>query len=456
MENEHSSGGVLPLALLLIAAMLSPGELPAQTAGGNDFYNFSVVDVSGTEMRVTVEYTYTADQPLDKMTLLVCALQSDEQQVPGTACTHVAIGARSGRETIDVSAFGLLGDGVGRTSTMVEVCLYAWFERIVNGKRGEEVYCERFPWTKEWMADLGGSGSDSTAERPEILAFTATPSTVPLGGAVTLRWETSNAERTSILPLKSGSALDEALAELATLEPRLVEIAKLRLGLGLSVDETAETLGLGPHTVEHDWQRALAFLQTELGSVNEGTAADDWEAGGLVHGTDNTVPDSGDLEVRPEVTTFYTLRARNGAVEGEEVSKTVGVNISEAPAAPAEPEPPPPPTTCSISGRVIGRLRVTLEDPQGIFTGREGHTTFELEEMGLFAEDFSELLIRTPLRVVVPERGRYEFSGVPVGTYGLAPLGGAWRYSPRRKTVTCTPGDRLRVDFDVMGIQLES
>lgn len=47
-------------------------------------------------------------------------------------------------------------------------------------------------------------------------------------------------------------------------EPRLVEIVELRFFAGLSVDETAEALGLGPRTVDRSWQRARAFLHREL------------------------------------------------------------------------------------------------------------------------------------------------------------------------------------------------
>jgi RNA polymerase sigma factor (TIGR02999 family) len=73
-------------------------------------------------------------------------------------------------------------------------------------------------------------------------------------------------------------ALEDALNELGALEARLVQIVELRFFAGLSVDETAEALGLAPRTVDRDWRRARAFLHHELRSAgarrrNEPTSA---------------------------------------------------------------------------------------------------------------------------------------------------------------------------------------
>ncbi len=55
-------------------------------------------------------------------------------------------------------------------------------------------------------------------------------------------------------------ALDEGLERLEQLDPRLVRTVELRFFGGLSVDETADALGISPRTVKRDWQRARAFL----------------------------------------------------------------------------------------------------------------------------------------------------------------------------------------------------
>ena len=55
-------------------------------------------------------------------------------------------------------------------------------------------------------------------------------------------------------------ALDEGLERLEQLDPRLVRTVELRFFGGLSVEETADALGVSPRTVKRDWQRARAFL----------------------------------------------------------------------------------------------------------------------------------------------------------------------------------------------------
>jgi RNA polymerase sigma-70 factor (ECF subfamily) len=55
-------------------------------------------------------------------------------------------------------------------------------------------------------------------------------------------------------------ALDDALGELERLDERLARTVELRFFGGLSVEETAEALGISPRTVKRDWRRARAFL----------------------------------------------------------------------------------------------------------------------------------------------------------------------------------------------------
>jgi RNA polymerase sigma-70 factor, ECF subfamily len=59
-------------------------------------------------------------------------------------------------------------------------------------------------------------------------------------------------------------ALDEAMNELAALDPRRSRVVELRYFGGLSVEETAEVLNISPETVMRDWKRAKAWLYTEL------------------------------------------------------------------------------------------------------------------------------------------------------------------------------------------------
>ena len=58
--------------------------------------------------------------------------------------------------------------------------------------------------------------------------------------------------------------LDEALTRLAELEPRLSEVVECRFFGGLSIDETADALGISVATVKRDWALARSWLYREL------------------------------------------------------------------------------------------------------------------------------------------------------------------------------------------------
>jgi RNA polymerase sigma factor (TIGR02999 family) len=59
-------------------------------------------------------------------------------------------------------------------------------------------------------------------------------------------------------------ALDDALSNLAELDPRKSQIIELRFFGGLSIEETAEVLGVSPGTVMRDWTLARAWLRREV------------------------------------------------------------------------------------------------------------------------------------------------------------------------------------------------
>jgi len=59
-------------------------------------------------------------------------------------------------------------------------------------------------------------------------------------------------------------ALDDALKELASFDPRKEKVVELRYFGGLSVDETATALGVSPETVMRDWKMARLWLSREL------------------------------------------------------------------------------------------------------------------------------------------------------------------------------------------------
>lgn len=64
-------------------------------------------------------------------------------------------------------------------------------------------------------------------------------------------------------------ALDEALKKLAEIDPQQSKIVELRYFTGLSIEETAEALGISSATVKREWRMAKAWLYQEL-SKKEG------------------------------------------------------------------------------------------------------------------------------------------------------------------------------------------
>jgi RNA polymerase sigma-70 factor, ECF subfamily len=59
-------------------------------------------------------------------------------------------------------------------------------------------------------------------------------------------------------------ALDETLTALSALDPQLERIVELRFFGGLSVEESAETLGVSAATVKRGWSLAKAWLKREM------------------------------------------------------------------------------------------------------------------------------------------------------------------------------------------------
>lgn len=59
-------------------------------------------------------------------------------------------------------------------------------------------------------------------------------------------------------------ALDEALARLAEVDPEQARIIELRFFAGLSIEESAQAMGISPATVKRGWSMARAWLKREM------------------------------------------------------------------------------------------------------------------------------------------------------------------------------------------------
>jgi RNA polymerase sigma-70 factor (ECF subfamily) len=63
-------------------------------------------------------------------------------------------------------------------------------------------------------------------------------------------------------------ALDDALNDLAGLDPRQSEIVELRFFGGLSIEDTSQVMGISPGTVKREWGTARTWLYAELHPEN--------------------------------------------------------------------------------------------------------------------------------------------------------------------------------------------
>ena len=67
-------------------------------------------------------------------------------------------------------------------------------------------------------------------------------------------------------PCAEWLALDQALERLSSVSVRQVRIIECRFYQGMTVEETAEALGLSPATIKREWAIARAWLSHELRS----------------------------------------------------------------------------------------------------------------------------------------------------------------------------------------------
>ena len=63
------------------------------------------------------------------------------------------------------------------------------------------------------------------------------------------------------------TALDEALNELAVLDPQQAQIVELRFFGGLTIEEVSEVLEISPATTKREWDSAKLWLRRQLGGT---------------------------------------------------------------------------------------------------------------------------------------------------------------------------------------------
>lgn len=85
-------------------------------------------------------------------------------------------------------------------------------------------------------------------------------------GGEPYRLSISTADRIGRKPDLDLVELDDALTRLAALNPQHGKTVELRFFGGLTIEETAEAMGLSHATVERDWSFARAWLRREMNS----------------------------------------------------------------------------------------------------------------------------------------------------------------------------------------------
>ena len=78
------------------------------------------------------------------------------------------------------------------------------------------------------------------------------------------RHDLGGVEPAAAAPADDLLALDEALEKLARLDPAKANLVKLRYFAGLTVEQTAEALGISPATAHRHWNYARAWLHQEI------------------------------------------------------------------------------------------------------------------------------------------------------------------------------------------------
>jgi RNA polymerase sigma factor (TIGR02999 family) len=115
----------------------------------------------------------------------------------------------------------------------------------------------------DWQNRAHFFGVAAQAMRRILVDHARSRSYLKRGGAVK---QVSLDEAATLAEDRAGEliALDEALKELAKMDPRKSSVVELRYFGGLSLEETAEALAISIPTVTRDWNTAKAWLLREM------------------------------------------------------------------------------------------------------------------------------------------------------------------------------------------------
>ena len=128
----------------------------------------------------------------------------------------------------------------------------------------------------------------ATVMRRLLVDYARRRRSVKRGGDVQ-RSELSDAFPCKELGIEQVIMVDDAVTQLADLDPSLARIVELRYFVGLSIEETAAALGMAPATIKRRWNVARAWLFKNLSTP--GASQPSPQPAGL----SSVVPDHPDL-----------------------------------------------------------------------------------------------------------------------------------------------------------------
>jgi len=127
-----------------------------------------------------------------------------------------------------------------------------------------EAYLRLSPWEQQWQGQKHFFGAASEAMRRILIDRARHRKAVRHGGELR---RTEFAEDIIAVPSVKDDemlAINEILDRFAQIEPRKAEVVKLRYFVGMTIEETAEALGISTPTAKRDWIFARAWLFREL------------------------------------------------------------------------------------------------------------------------------------------------------------------------------------------------
>lgn len=126
-----------------------------------------------------------------------------------------------------------------------------------------EAYLQLLGQEIDWQNRAHFLGVAAQAMRRVLVDYARSRNYQKRGGQV-VRVEIDAAATVALNQAGELVALDDALQGLEKLDPRKSRVVELRYFGGLSVEETAEVLGVSVPTVVRDWNTAKAWLRREM------------------------------------------------------------------------------------------------------------------------------------------------------------------------------------------------